>query len=82
MRDAIDYWDKKGYDTWNVDHNVHIARVKKGKYAYIIDLDTLTDEIMKEGQCDLAILRESIMPLQYSIGTQEHSPYRKLISRK
>ena len=80
--DAIDYWDKKGYDTWNADLEVHIARVKKGKYAFIIDFHTANDETMKEGQCDLALIPKSLMSYYNSIGTQQHSPYKKMISRK
>ena len=80
--DAIDYWDKKGYDTWNADLEVHFARVKKGKYASIMDFNTANSETMKEGQCDLALLRKSLMSYYVCIGTQQHSPYKKMISRK
>ena len=82
LTDRMDYWDKRGYDTWNSNHAVQLKRLKKGKYVYISDSDSLVDETMKVGQCDLTILPEKFLPIHYSIGTQEDSPYKDVFSLK
>lgn len=60
------------------DGNKQIEKVKKGDYAYVGDRTFM--ELKTMNNCELGIAASDILPLQYSIGLPNNSPYTKLFS--
>ena len=62
-------------DVLSTVQSVHIAKVMRGKYAYLNDLSGFVVEILNN--CALMTLKDELLPLQYAGGLQEHSAYRE-----
>lgn len=57
----------------------HVKRTLRENYAYISNMASLTLTI--DNNCDLMILDETFLPLQYAIALQKGSPLTDTVSR-
>ena len=57
----------------------HVQRTLNDNYAYIGNMASLTPTI--EQNCELMILEETFLPLQYAIALQKGSPLTDTVSR-
>nr|KAG5694584.1 hypothetical protein BaRGS_014997 [Batillaria attramentaria] len=56
----------------------HLAKVKAGKYAYIGEMSTML--LFLKSECDLFIIKEQFLPLQYAVGLVNDSAYTSVFS--
>ena len=57
----------------------HVKRTLRENYAYVSNMASLTLTI--DNNCDLMILEETFLPLQYAIALQKGSPLTDTVSR-
>ncbi|XP_012936163.1 glutamate receptor ionotropic, delta-2 [Aplysia californica] len=60
-------------DTNSLDPMVHYNKVQQGHYAYISDMVPM--EIWVTKDCNLKLLKETVIPLPFVIGLQNNSAY-------
>ncbi|KAK7480358.1 hypothetical protein BaRGS_00028405 [Batillaria attramentaria] len=65
-------------DVLSLDPYKHLAKVKAGKYAYIGEMSTML--LFLKSECDLFIIKEQFLPLQYAVGLVNDSAYTSVFS--
>lgn len=71
-------FNKTDVNVLNTDPEYHMQRVLDGNYAYIGDKTQM--EIRMSTECTLQTIEEEFLPLQYALGLQNNSPYKKIFS--
>ena len=59
-------------------HGEHLLHMYSSKYAYIADMTGIWVELSKS--CDVEVMKEKFLMAPYSIGLQDNSAYREVIS--
>ena len=68
-------WHARDYPVLSTSHKAHMDFVDKGGYAYFTDL---TEAISySQTSCDLRIYSGNLFPLQFGMGFQNNSAYRR-----
>lgn len=75
---GIESYRKSDPDVLASDPEVHLRKVKDGKYSYIGDKSAITTWLLSE--CDLIAIKEEFLPMQYSIGLVNNSAYTTMFS--
>ncbi|XP_045199719.2 glutamate receptor U1-like isoform X2 [Mercenaria mercenaria] len=78
--DGIRDFNKTDPDVLSTDPEVHIRKVKKGKYAWIGD-KTYIETAMAE-ECSLTSINEEFLPLKYGLGFVKNSPHTAIFSKQ
>jgi hypothetical protein len=76
--EKMEKFAKNDPDILSDNHQHHINKVFSEPYAYIQDKTSLEVEMSK--QCDVDMIKEAIMPLDYSVGMQNNSAYVDVIN--
>ena len=72
--DKIRKFNQSDPDVLTYSHATHLRKLKSGKYAYIADLTASQLEIGQS--CDMDIIKEDFIPLNYALALQKNSAYK------
>ncbi|XP_060558639.1 glutamate receptor ionotropic, delta-1-like [Ruditapes philippinarum] len=78
--DGMREFNKTDREVLNPYTNIHIRKVKKGKYAWIGDKTSIDIAMGKE--CTLTSIKEEFLPLKYSLGFVKDSPHTNIFSKQ
>ncbi|XP_045201973.2 probable glutamate receptor [Mercenaria mercenaria] len=78
--DGIRDFNKTDPDVLSTDPEVHIRKVKEGKYAWIGDKTYI--EIAMSKECSLTSINEEFLPLKYGLGFVKNSPHTAIFTKQ